>query len=506
MKMSNFYTVLVVDDEVLIRQGIIHYVDWESNGYQIIGEAANGKEAIEKIEQQAPHIILTDIVMPSMDGIELIQFVKKHYPTIEIIVLSSYEEFDYVRKTFQLGVADYILKPKLNEQEILKTLDSLVVKRTTIRQEQVNISTEEAIRKLIQGYQTVREFNYLQETLQNQTMLLIEVFTKPNEEIHITKKKLLAHCERMKIPLSIIELALENHNKLFLLYTTEADIWKHAHLVLEKLSLPSSIKITISEPFYDVERIKDMYHLLEKTRRFHFYLPGKPTLFTNQLPKIKTPTISFDFNHFIHLFKQCQLEQALSYIELNIKDISDTYGMEIHEFQSWLANVCFNMIVHIDYMNLDSNKLEEKKYDYLKQINDAFDIEEAMAVYHHLVREVKALLVKKENSTPMIEQLLLYIEENYREPLSLEELAKHFHFNPSYLSTFFSKHMKQGFNEYLQKIRIEQAKKLLIDSNISISSISERVGYSDPSYFTKVFRKMEGVSPRQYRRKVVESQ
>ena len=129
-----------------------------------------------------------------------------------------------------------------------------------------------------------------------------------------------------------------------------------------------------------------------------------------------------------------------------------------------------------------------------------------MAVYHHLVREVKALFVKKENSTPMIEQLLLYIEENYREPLSLEELAKHFHFNPSYLSTFFSKHMKQGFNEYLQKIRIEQAKKLLIDSNISISSISERVGYSDPSYFTKVFRKMEGVSPRQYRRKVVESQ
>src|SRR5690606_17643094 len=125
MKMSNFYTVLVVDDEVLIRQGIIHYVDWESNGYQIIGEAANGKEAIEKIEQQAPHIILTDIVMPSMDGIELIQFVKKHYPMIEIIVLSSYEEFDYVRKTFQLGVADYILKPKLNEQEILKTLDSL---------------------------------------------------------------------------------------------------------------------------------------------------------------------------------------------------------------------------------------------------------------------------------------------------------------------------------------------------------------------------------------------
>lgn len=119
---TTFCKILVVDDEMLVRQGIIHLLDWEGEGFQIAGEASNGREAFELIELQRPHIILTDIVMPVMDGEELIRLVKGMYPEIEVIVLSSFSEFEYVRSTFQSGVADYILKPRLEAASLLAVL------------------------------------------------------------------------------------------------------------------------------------------------------------------------------------------------------------------------------------------------------------------------------------------------------------------------------------------------------------------------------------------------
>jgi len=112
--MNRQCSILIVDDELLIRQGLINYLDWESEGFNIVGGAANGKEALEMIEKYKPHIVITDVVMPVMDGIELVKKVKEKYPAIEMIDLSSFEDYEYVRSTFQSGVADYILKPKLN--------------------------------------------------------------------------------------------------------------------------------------------------------------------------------------------------------------------------------------------------------------------------------------------------------------------------------------------------------------------------------------------------------
>lgn len=106
--MNKLYKVLIVDDEMLIRQGIINYIDWEKEGYQIIGEAANGEEALALLEKERPDIIITDIVMPEMDGIELVKIAKEKNPAVNIIILSSFENFDYVRTTFQHGIADYI--------------------------------------------------------------------------------------------------------------------------------------------------------------------------------------------------------------------------------------------------------------------------------------------------------------------------------------------------------------------------------------------------------------
>ncbi|MBD1382891.1 response regulator [Bacillus sp. IB182487] len=107
MENNELCRTIIADDEILIRQGIKHYINWEEEGFQIVGEASNGQEALELIESTNPHIILTDIVMPIMDGEQLTKIVKSKYPHIEIIILSSFGEFEYVRSTFQSGVIDY---------------------------------------------------------------------------------------------------------------------------------------------------------------------------------------------------------------------------------------------------------------------------------------------------------------------------------------------------------------------------------------------------------------
>lgn len=126
--MKPIFKILIVDDEMLVRQGIKHLLDWEQEGYRIVGEASNGVEALSMMDELNPHIIITDIVMPIMGGEKLVKIVKEKYPHIEVIVLSSFSEYDYVRSTFQSGVADYILKPKLEADYLLSILNKTTAK------------------------------------------------------------------------------------------------------------------------------------------------------------------------------------------------------------------------------------------------------------------------------------------------------------------------------------------------------------------------------------------
>ena len=120
--MDRYCKVLVIDDEFIIRQGMKHMIDWEKEGFQIVGEANNGQEGLEMIEMLKPNIVLADIVMPVIDGMELSKRVHNKHPDIQIIILSGYDKFEYVKSTLLYGAVDYILKPELNPKELLNAL------------------------------------------------------------------------------------------------------------------------------------------------------------------------------------------------------------------------------------------------------------------------------------------------------------------------------------------------------------------------------------------------
>ena len=147
--MNDYCKILIIDDEYIMRQGIKHMLDWERQGFQIVGEAANGKEGLELLASLHPHIVLCDIVMPQMDGVDFSKVVQKIYPEIQIIILSSYDNFNYVKGALQNGAVDYVLKPTLNPQELLG-----ILKTTALRIPGMVLMKEDGIslEKSLEGY------------------------------------------------------------------------------------------------------------------------------------------------------------------------------------------------------------------------------------------------------------------------------------------------------------------------------------------------------------------
>ncbi|WP_407271236.1 response regulator [Radiobacillus sp. PE A8.2] len=505
--MSEPWKVLIVDDEMLIRQGVINYINWDDEGFQIIGEAGNGNEALQLMEQNLPHIILTDVVMPGMDGIELVKRVKEKYPAIEIVVLSSFENFEYVRSTFQSGVADYILKPKLNGEELLKTLHRIVPSELEDSGTKQNPdSIEEILQKGIKGYTSMNN-SALVEAFPFSQYSIVAVW-REDKDNQLSDKEIINYFQEHIENLEIFWIPIYESGAAYIL-NFEPALLKTIKQVVATLAeqynnADMNTRWMMIRPFPSISKLKEVYEEdLLVMANYYFYLSDRKLLLYDELPKIEDDHKHFELSQFIDFFKHKQFTVAIHYLTEHVQALGSNYTKDTYEFKSWLENIVFNIIVLLGNMKYDSAELESKKYDYFTEINEAKNASSALFYFLDFVSEVKKIVLSDEETLPTNMQLLLqYIEEHYAEPLSLKTLSNHFHFNASYLSSYFSSHYPEGFSEYLNHVRINKAKTILKSSTAQIATVSEQVGYSDQSYFSKVFKRLEGKSPGNYRKEV----
>jgi two-component system, response regulator YesN len=504
--------VVIVDDEILIRQGIKHYLNWEQEGFQIVGEASNGKEALELIEQTKPHIVITDIVMPIMDGEEMTRILKANHPEIEVIVLSSFSEFHYVRSTFQSGVADYILKPKLDAQELLAILRKTAGRIPTLQlgrtSERSAPSIEVKMDKLLSGYDTVEFDGAVQEAFPHDRYWLLGTDLRraaQQAEGTVAKLKELADQLLKEAALPMVHRITVTGDRHWIMLLNASVSSKP---VIDKLAEEMADNTTalelgwmLSSAFDQFNRLGEIYRSeLKKLLGYRFYLPAQHLIAMDRLPAPAKAAGQFQLNDFAEQLRRKQFGLAFDYLRKHVEAMSGDYQMDIFEFKSFLSNIIFNVIVLLGNMDFEVKPLEEHKYAYFKSIEEANYAADVARQLNAFIAEAGELIAAKHQSTnPNMQLLLDYIHAHYTESLTLTEVAKAFHFNPSYLSTFFASHNPEGFNEYLNKIRVEKASELLRGGEASISEISGMVGYSDHSYFTKVFKKRTGLSPSQYR-------
>ncbi|WP_237179030.1 response regulator transcription factor [Paenibacillus sp. MMS18-CY102] len=508
--------IIIVDDEILIRQGIKHYLNWEQEGFQIVGEASNGKEALELVEQMQPHIVITDIVMPVMDGEALTRTIKQKYPEIEVIVLSSFGEFHYVRSTFQSGVADYILKPKLDAQELLQVLKRTAAQIPSLQLkpqgEAVELSVTLLMERLIAGYDIDFEPSAINNLFPYSAFVLLGADSKhrPNGSDELKGEQLAgivdAWWQSARLHLPYHRIVTNQQQLVYVLNGEPEELEETKQLaskMAEELALAHAVPGWVwSDTFTSFAQLGQIFRgSFTKLLNYRFYFPNHRLLTIDKLPEPTAEGNKFDLSQFTEQLKRKQFDLAFQYLEEHVHSMALDYTMDVFAFKSFLSNIIFNVTVLLGNMGYEVKELEERKYAYFKSIDVARQADHAAnQLYAFMTEADQCIAARQQPSNVNMGLILAYIDGHYADPITLTEVAKHFHFNPSYLSSYFASHNAYGFSEYLNKVRVEKAAELLSGDTASISEISGMVGYSDHSYFTKVFKKWTGLSPSQYRR------
>ncbi|WDH98990.1 response regulator [Paenibacillus urinalis] len=322
--MKSICKVMIVDDEMLVRQGIKHLMNWEQAGFRIVGEAANGLEALDLVEEVRPHIILTDIVMPIMDGEKFVKIVKERHPKTEVIVLSSFSEFEYVRSTFQSGVADYILKPKLEAEYLLSILNKTAAQIAELQETAAEEPAEEryieqAAEKLIAGYEAELPPGVLESVLPGDSYVLIGMDMK-----HIAVQEVRTSLSQM-IETMISQIAdtvgihLNMKDQALYILNMDSGIW--SSLIMDVRGrigqLPpeqkSGVHMVMTERFTDFLQLGAVYrNQFLSLARYSFYMPDKHFIFEGDLPELPQVTADLDMGELTEQLKRKQFQKGFA--------------------------------------------------------------------------------------------------------------------------------------------------------------------------------------------------
>ncbi|MDS0527059.1 response regulator [Clostridium sp. SHJSY1] len=516
--MSNLCKILIVDDEYILRQGIKHLVDWTKKGFEIVGEASNGKEALELIHEFKPNIVILDVVMPTMDGVELSKVIKKNYPEIQIVILSGHSDFDYVKNTFQIGVNDYILKPKLNPDDFISLLENVAGKIPNFvlptAKNNTKLNVDNLLAKLISGFDVNLESENIKKIFPHTSYCIIGENIKKLSNISSIStsfiNNILLKAARNNLS-DVVYYEIHLNSDLFLMLLNFPE--ENYENVLQKINyMISEIKKEIPKIFFVLSNTFASLHQLKSTYTnnfkplfdYKFYFKDINLLYYGQLQHNRSKK-KFDFKYYSDQIYMLNIDTALKYLKdyiyISIENCSNTE----FELKTLLQNALYNFINILDEIDFNVDELQNSKIEYFQMIDETQSSDELLNLFDKITKNINKSIEnnQKQMNNQVINRIINYISEHYKEQLHLKQVADKFHFNYYYLSSYFSYHNKEGFSEYVNKIRVEKAVELLMNEKIPVSEISFMVGYSDHSYFCKVFKKFKNITPSKFRRNVI---
>lgn len=507
--MNELYRILIVDDELILRNGFKYLCDWKEHGFIVVGEASNGQEALELIPVIQPHIVIIDIVMPVMDGINFSKIMQQKYPEIKIIVLSSFSEFDYVREAFKYGASDYLLKPKLKSEDLIDLLKK--VSQEIENPSSTNYEEQEAKQVLgrifvTKGDEQKIAIEELRKVMTKTSFILIKCSTAYQVSSDVMTINEISKLIRLSLSsFSLIEM-IDNSEYTLLVNLDdyeEETIWLNLSQ-LRKNSSIENIKFIVSQCFNDSSFIPTINETLSKKLGRLFYLESE-MFFSEKDICIEDVNAKFDLSLFMKYFNGFDIEEAKAYLFNYLKLIKYHRAYDEYDFKRFIQNVIYNMLNTSQKSGFDMTELNRKKIKLFKSIDISVNYDEIIILLEHFFDEISKIIntqVDKKN-TIILEKVKEYVNEHYSEEITLSDIAQNLHLNYYYLSTYFKNHTSENLTTYINRVKIEKAKQLLKESDISITEISKIVGFSDHNYFSKVFKKYVAVTPTAYRRKYV---
>ncbi|WP_294155723.1 response regulator [uncultured Clostridium sp.] len=515
--MNDLCKILIIDDEFIMRQGIKYMTDWEKEGFKIIGQASNGQEAIELIKKEQPHIIISDIVMPQIDGIELSQYIQNNYPDISIIILSSYSDFEYVKSSFQNGAIDYLLKPTLELDSLLNSLKKAAGRINNFTLSSSNAQhTETVLKRLILGFNSDINFNELNELFIHDEFYLFGINVKKLFKDYTERNTLITELVSQldtffssNFTKSVYKtIVLDNEIVICLINFKHEN---NSNLIYELKSFSEKFSMNFPKSFLVLSKVfhslKDIKHIYDENFLFlcsQYFFNRKSCFYASNDYTEVSDEKSFNFKSFAELMSSLNIVSAFDMLLEHISQVIRHKDSTEFELKNILQNCTYNAISNLETLNIDHFEINSLKHKFFTEIDQAIYAEDLITICEEIRDTFKELINKHETTFNyhIINKIIQYIQVNYAEPLTLTDVSKKFNFNYYYLSSYFSSHNQEGFNEFLNKIRIEKACEFL-KQDMSISAVSSMVGYSDQSYFSKVFKKFTGFTPSSYRKNLI---
>lgn len=506
--------VLIVDDEFIVRAGLISCMNWEQMGLSLIGEASNGQEALEMILRETPDIILLDLIMPVMNGMELIQKLDELNIHTNIVILSCHEDYSYVRQAFKHGVRDYILKLSSTPDEITNVIKD-VVKKILDSRENVSPLPEITIFKTSEfldekgmlpgrNHYIIASFHFLDHFMTDSSLLqhLLANNMVNNSSLSGSLHTYLLEGTLPFIVYSFPPDKLSDEDALHRF--TELIEELHSYL---KEYLKSSLRIGISGVSETSKPFSKTFRESQKALDELFYNDVQPVGVYSHLIGMYTPDKSPDRISFQHNIEE--LTKRQSYTKL--KDLVLHY-FENHR-KSASTDPRLIKLDSIDLINSLNNSLRIQNYtlsdvdeEYLYYYQNIANMHSFRKLASYVLTITESVCSFLESNGPRnirrdILNAIDYIEEHYGMDISLTDVANYINISKNHLSYLFKKEIGQTFSDYLIQVRIQKAKELLnFSSGSSIGEIAERVGFNDTGYFSKVFKKATGFSPYNYKR------
>ncbi|MBP1988820.1 response regulator transcription factor [Paenibacillus eucommiae] len=470
------YKVMLVDDEKWIIKSLKTSIDWHAHGFEIIAEASNGFEGLEKIKQLSPDLVFTDIRMPGMDGLELIRQTNELNKGISFIITSGYKEFEYAKKAIQYGALDYCLKP-FEEEEIIDILNKFSsdqqAKHTMVQTELLNLLQDNEEASPLHVKDCLRRLGMTWSEEKGATVIVVAGSGEFEFELP-------ASVER-----PYITLRTGRNKKVYVIQGEAAAALRGASF---SEGLSDNIQgIGIAAWIQDTTAI--MNAITEaNTAAHHFFIAGEKGVWTAFSPKGRMEEMTELLRKLSRTQDAACIQEIFEKIDSFIADGDFTIHRALH---------VYNMVLFSVY-----HLAEEQFYSYEQLLNKFNTLEEMKAYLQKLIIEPKSEQLPESNKNPKnitFLNILSYMDEHFREDISLQSISEKLQINLSYVSQLFRKNGSETFLQYLTKKRIACACELLRNSSLSIQEVSEQVGYADYFHFAKTFKKSMGQTATQYR-------
>lgn len=527
------YTIVVADDEEELRNAIIRKIDWNTIGFQIVGEASNGIEALELVEKKEPDLLLTDIRMPFLSGIELARQVREVRPSTQIAFLSGFDDFSYAQQAIQYNVISYLLKPismvDLTEKllEIRKKLDGLF-EEFHIYRKALNDSQSFVVPLLLDECSEP-------STLERENMLLDQAISCEliqNKEIEyyftVLTVKLRNQDGVNKTSMELvrsIDIILKKYIRYYSFYTegkvvslliaTKSAFDKYLHIIVDEitqnieriLGLYCDIGVSrmvnklghcheayreaVNALSYSLERVSNVHYIADEERA-DFDLSIVPDILLEIENLLRGGTKSKLENYLTNMFdnflytKNYKIKMKIVLIQVFAVVCKTIYAVTDSDdrIEGWDDTM-------LSQMNFFEGTFQETKERFMDICEKA---------------RVQVSLSRKKSSEILCDQVMYIIEKEYQDPgMSLVSVSNKISVSPNYLSALMKKQTGKSFVDLLTKKRLETAKKLLLSTSMKIREITEKCGYNDQHYFSYCFKKYFGISPNLLRQQNTEA-